>query len=258
MGTGRWFDSNYKRRVPVNINVDDGSGGVSVDVSFYVPSDFDAFWDVIRSDGKDVVLCGKDGVKVAYQLKTFDYANKIMEIEGDAITQIGSRINVMWLYFNFPAEGTDHQTAFSSVSPKSGSIYLGGPSGPNIVGPLNSKSVVNTPLVTITKDPDDEIDVWFSTSGLFEKRVYPTNKRKIMGGPGYFEVESLDSEGADSTDRYDYVLTRYIQGWVRVRAKAGSDDTDYALRCLVRSDSGTLHVLSCLIKVRKLLPESTG
>ena len=33
MGTGRWFDSNYKRRVPVNINVDDGSGVVSVDVS---------------------------------------------------------------------------------------------------------------------------------------------------------------------------------------------------------------------------------
>ena len=258
MANGRWFDANYKRRVPVTIDVTAGSGTVTEDVSFTVPSDFDEFWTTIRSDGKDIVLCDKNGIKVDFKKNTFDYANRTAQIQGNDISLVGSRQNVMWLYFNYSSETTDHTTAFTASSPKVGSIHLGGPSGQNIIGPLQSKSVINSPITTITKDPTDQIDVWFSTAGLFEKRIYPANKRNILAGPSYFEVESLDSSGTNSTDRYDYSLLRYVQGWVRVRAKSGTTDTDYVLRCIVFGDAGTAHVLSCLIKVRKLLPESTG
>ena len=48
--------------------------------------------------------------------------------------------------------------------------------------------------------------------------------------------------------------TRVINGWIRYRIKAGSDNTDYVIRSIVVTTDSEKLIQSALLQVRKLLP----
>ena len=48
--------------------------------------------------------------------------------------------------------------------------------------------------------------------------------------------------------------SRVINGWIRTRIQAGSTDTDYVIRLIIKSTDSEIFVLSTLLQVKKLLP----
>ena len=70
----------------------------------------------------------------------------------------------------------------------------------------------------------------------------------------YIDVEVLNSAGADQASMYVLTDTRIINGWVKVRVQAGSDNTDYVVRLIIQDTDLQKFVLSNLLQVRKILP----
>jgi len=252
-----WYSSGFKRRIAVTINaIGAGGGSGTIDLSIVVPSKFDAFWDNIRADGYDIVVTNQHGDLATFKRQTYHGPNKLLTLEVDNMTiSDKNRMNVCWIYFDNPNQTTDLSSVFSTSGPLTGVPHQGGPGGFVVVSTRN-QAIANQPLTTFIKDPGEIIDVWFSTSGLFERRSTPSNGRNLFDDPSYVEVESLTSGGVDSTARYVENESRFVDGWVRVRLQAGDNGTDYSVRCIVKSINLNVYILSCLVKVQKLLPEA--
>jgi len=251
-----WYSSAFKRRIAVTIDaVGSGSGAGAIDLSIVVPSKFDAFWANIRSDGVDIVVTDMNGDLATFKRQTFHYPNKLLTLEVDGLNiSDKNRMNCVWVYFDSPLHTTDLSSVFTVSGPLTGIPHQGAPGG-FVVVPTRG-AIANQPLTTFIKDPTEIIDVWFSTSGLFERRATPSNGRNLFDDPSYIEVESLTSGGVNSAARYMEDESRFVDGWVRIRLQAGDDGSDYSVRCIVKSINLNVYVLSCLVKVQKLLPEA--
>tara|TARA_Y100000592_G_scaffold14033_1_gene19866 strand:+ start:9257 stop:10012 length:756 start_codon:yes stop_codon:yes gene_type:complete len=248
-----WYDSNYKRRMPIAV---DGSAhtGASAQVSFNVPSDWDDFWENIRSDGKDIVVTDKLGNKSLFE-KGFIFSSRTLSINVHGfLTPDESSIHLLWLYWDYSDESVDHETTVTIVSALSGYIYLGAPFG-RIVSGLDSTNYLTTvPTNIFSKDPDEQVDVWFPYTQLLSQRSLPYNEKLDYKAIQSLHIQVLDSSGANQTSLYDQTDTRIINGWVRVRIKSGSIDNDYVIRLhLITSDDET-YVQVALLQVRKILP----
>ena len=81
-----WYNSNFKDRYPVAINVLGGpeSAG-NEDVQIVVPKDWDSFWSSIRPDGFDVVLTDSEGNQLNFQRVGYNYANRVLTLEADNV-----------------------------------------------------------------------------------------------------------------------------------------------------------------------------
>jgi hypothetical protein len=53
---------------------------------------------------------------------------------------------------------------------------------------------------------------------------------------------------------YSLTNVRIINGWVKLRVSAGSDNTDYVVRMIIQDTNTQKFILSNLLQVRKLLP----
>jgi hypothetical protein len=67
-------------------------------------------------------------------------------------------------------------------------------------------------------------------------------------------MQVLDSSGANQTGMYSLTNVRIINGWVKLRVSAGSDNADYVIRLILQDTNTQTFVLSNLLQVRKLLP----
>ncbi len=112
------------------------------------------------------------------------------------------------------------------------------------------------PQTAFVKASTDEIDIYFAVDNLLGARSAKYNGRLLYEGIDYVNVLSLDSSGTNDTARYDEGQTRFVGGYVRVRAKAGSDATDYALVCRIVTTETQQIDIRCLIQVRDQLPSS--
>ena len=124
-----WYNDDYKRRMPIVV---DGSGhtGANAQVQFNVPSDWDDFWNNIRSDGNDIVVTDKNGDSIVQFEKGFNYGNRSLSINVFQIaTTEESSMHLMFIYWDYPDETTDHETPVTIVSALNGYIYLGDPFG---------------------------------------------------------------------------------------------------------------------------------
>ena len=84
----------------------------------------------------------------------------------------------------------------------------------------------------------------------------PYAQRIDFEGISYVTVQSLDSSGTDSSARYEFADTRFIDGFIKARAKAGSDGVDYAFMVTVTTTTGQAIDIRCLVQVRNQLPAS--
>tara|TARA_Y100001963_G_C6691366_1_gene404792 strand:+ start:168 stop:932 length:765 start_codon:yes stop_codon:yes gene_type:complete len=251
-----WYNSAWKNRYPVAINVLGGSGPGNIDVEISVPSDWDVFWNSIRSDFYDVILTDSKGVLTTFKRSASDYANRGLTLQIDNLAVLDQdSIQMVWIYFNNPDQSSDLAGSFTASSVKAGTIFVGAPSG-RIVTRFSERSSSDQPQTIIQKATNEALDVFVSVKGLFEGRYDAYQKHRGLEGIDYVQVQSLDSSGTDSAARYDEPATVFIPGFVRVRTKAGSDNTDYALVCNITTTEAETFSIRSLIQVRDLLPAS--
>ena len=255
---GNWYNDNWKMRYPVAISALSGGGAGNVDVSIEIPKDWDLFWLNVNDNLHDIVPVTTSGdlipfKRVGYGGSAASKANRILQLDLDAV-DVGSQdatslIYIYWLY----SGASDQATTPTITSAKLGSIFLGTPTG-RIVRLLPNRAVTDAPQTSFSKTTNDEVDVWFSVAGLLTNRKSTYNSRRGYEDIRYVKVRSLASNGSDDAGRYDETQTQFVPGWIKVRCKAGSNNTDYALECLITTTLNQVISLRCLIKVRDLLP----
>jgi hypothetical protein len=162
-------------------------------------------------------------------------------------------VNLLFVYYQNPDQTTDLSATFDVSGPLDGHIDLSRPSALLVSQPLQ-RPPSSEPQTAFVKASTDAIDIFFSTAGLFNIRANPYNDRLGLEGIFYVNAQSLDSSGTNDTGRYDETNIRFIDGFVRIRAKGGSDDTDYALVCRITSTNFQQIDIRCLIQVRDQLP----
>lgn len=249
-----WFNENYTYRQPVTVNFSTVSGVSTQDVTLTIPPDWDLFWDTIRSDFKDVVLTDENGNVVDFRRKSENYSNKSLILEvNDLDVAEDNCMQQMFLFYGYANETTDRSTSFVASTPKNAFIHLGAPLN-RIVEGYGIVPTANQPVQTFVKSTDEAIDIYFSIQGLLASRTTEANGRLLFEEIVFVTVESLDSSGTNAVERYSLQETRFLQGYIRVRTKAGSNNTNYSLALKVNTTTLQIYDIRCLIKVKDLLP----
>ena len=252
-----WYDANYKQRQPVAIDATVGDGSVQTkDVTLTIPKTWDIFWDNIRSDMFDVVPVDVDGNLLSFERASgANLATRTLVINLDGHSVKTQTINFIYLYFQNPDQSSDPSSTVTIASAIDAYIDISQAGGFVVRQPLN-RPATQQPLQAIVKSTDDVLDVYFSTAGLFRSMTSPYAQRVDYEGISYVTVQSLDSSGTDSSARYTLVDTRFIDGFVKARTKAGSDGTDYAFMITITTTTDQVIDIRCLVQVRNQLPAS--
>ena len=251
-----WFNEEYIYRQPITLDFSTVNTVPSTqDVEIEVPKDWDLFWDTIRSDFKDVVVTDANGNVVNFSRKTgANYSTKKLVLQVDAVDVPAANCLVQYyLYYGYSSESTDRSVSTTISTPRDGFIFLGSPLN-RIVDGYGLIPTSNQPTKTFIKQTTEEIDIFFSYQGLLESRVTESNSRLIFEEIDHVIVQSYDSSGSNSDSRYDLGETRFLQGYVKVRSKDGSNDTNYALSLQITTTTKQIYDIRCLIKVKDLLP----
>lgn len=250
-----WYDDDWKQRQAIAIDASATGDGTVLprDIEIDIPADWDLFWDNIRSDFYDVIAADGEGNLLTFDRSGADYANRTLTLEINAYRLTTLTISFIYVYFQNPDQSSDLATTFTPSSAIDGYVDLSRPSGLLVSQPLQ-RPPATEPQTAFVKASTDEIDVYFAVSNLFNVRANPYNLRLGFEGIDYVLVQSLDSSGTNDTGRYDITKTRFIDGFVKVRAIGGSDGTDYALVCRVVTTETQQIDIRCLIQVRDQLP----
>jgi hypothetical protein len=253
-----WYNSNWKSRYPVAIDILGGAeSSAALDITLTVPTDFDDFWNGIRADGFDIIITDAMGTLQTFRRLSYTYSTRTLTLTGQSITFANQNsINVLYIYYNNPDQASDLQSAFSASSPKVGKIYLNAPSLRTVSDPI-PRNGATTPNDTFQKTVDEEVYIWFRVKSLMGSRLLSYNNKLDFEAPDYIQIQSLDSAGSNDANRYTENLTAIIPGWVGVYVKAGSNSTDYTLNLIIRTvATNTNQTLTprALLQVRNLLP----
>ena len=252
-----WYDSNYKQRQPVAIDATVGDGSVTTKgITLTIPKKWDLFWDNIRSDMFDVVPVSVDGTLLSFERATgANLSTRTLVIRIDAHSVTTQTINFIYLYYQNPDQSIDPSSTVTITGAINAYIDISKAGGFIVRQPLN-RPATQEPLQSIVKSSDDVIDVYFSVAGLFRSMASPFAQRTDFEGISHVTVKSLDSSGTDSSSRYTLEDTRFIDGFVKARTKAGSDGTDYAFMITITTTTGQVIDIRCLVQVRNQLPAS--
>jgi len=248
-----WYKQNFKRRMPIAIDTSLVSSG-SAQFEITIPTYWDDFWDNVRSDGFDVHMVDQNGLILTFQRVSWNTTTKLGLFRANYGTvKAANVIHSTFVYWDASDESSDSSSTVASSSPVNGRVYLGAPFG-NIVN-LQSRSGLSTvPTTIFQKDPDEVVDVWFPISQLLAPSQLPINERLAFLFVNYINMQVLDSSGANQTGMYSLTNVRIINGWVKLRVSAGSDNADYVIRLILQDTNTQTFVLSNLLQVRKLLP----
>jgi len=251
-----WFDADYRRRQIVAIDVTGGSGSTAtIDSEFQVPSDWDDFWDNIRSDFNDVVVTDSHGNLVSFARKAgANYSTRTLTLQIDGMDiKNDDSFAVAYVYFFEPNETTDRSVSVTIASAKVGHIMLSAPHS-RVVNQPASQSALDSPIQSFVKASTDEVHVYFIVNSGFAKRISPYNERNDQEGIDYVQVFSYDSSGSDASARYDESSTRIGNGFVRASFKAGDTGSDYAIAIQISTTLGQLYQIRAILRVKNLLP----
>ena len=228
------------------------------DLSITFPSDWDDFWENIRSDFNDVIITDSNGTLQSFHRATENFANRSLQINVDNVTFANrNSINIVYVYFNNPDEATDRSVAFVPASPKTGKIFLAAPSNRIVSQPI-PRNGTTTPNSVFSKTSVDEVYIWFRVNSLLASRVSAYNDRLDFESVDYIKVQSLDSSSTNDTNRYIELNTAVIPGYIGVYVKGGTNATDYTVECRIQT-VGTgpfnqIFSLRALLQIRDLLP----
>ena len=100
-----WYNTGFKQRQPIAIDASaTGDSAVNPrDVEVTVPSDWDLFWDNIRSDFFDVVVVSSSGQLLNFSRKAgANYSDRILTLQIDNYGIKGQTISIAYVYFANP------------------------------------------------------------------------------------------------------------------------------------------------------------
>lgn len=251
-----WYNEDYRRRQIVGINAFGGSGtSADIDVEIPVPSDWDDFWDNIRSDFKDVVVTDSKGRLLNFQRKTgANYSTRTLTLQVYRLTiSNDDAMNVAYIYFYNPDETTDSSTVITVSGPKTGYILLSAPHS-RVVQTRNAQSALDAPIQSFVKGSGDEVHVFWIVGNTFAKRLSPYNERNDEEGIDFVKIANYDSSGTDASARYTESDTRLGNGFIRATYKAGDSGSDYAIAVEVNTTLGQVIENRAILRVIDLLP----
>ena len=253
-----WYDSNWKDRYPVSVNVIGGpeSAGPE-DVEIIVPKDWDRFWTNIRSDGYDIVVVNPSGILQNFKRASFTFSNRILTLEVDnANFSNRNSVNLLYIYFNNPDQSSDLAGSFVTSSLKAGTITLSRPTAYS-VGDITQQQGNETPIATFQKTANENFYIWFRVGSILARRITAYNNHLDDEELDYIKINSLDSSGSNDTNRYTEGETRFVPGWVGVKVKEGTNNTDYTVVANINTKGTALeqtYSARALLKIRDLLP----
>ena len=231
-----WFSKDYQRRQIVGVAIYGGSGSAAqYDIKIDIPKEWDTFWDSIRSDFKDVVVCDPLGAVLTFQRgSSADYANRVLSIEIDAFDSPNNNsMNAIYLYYSNASESVDRSSSFTLGTAKKG----------------------YQPIVSFHKSTADQIDVFFMFNSYFGNRIDTYNDRLMLEELNFVQLTAYLSSGSASTALVpDNDYTRLGNGFVRARWIAGDTSTDYAIVATLVSDDLQIIESRAVMRVKNLLP----
>ena len=95
-----WYDKSYKRRQAIGVDVFGGSGtSATIDIEIEVPKTWDAFWDEIKSDMKDIVVTDPSGTMVTFAHKSgANYSTRTLKLQVDGYaSNHDNSMNLLWV-----------------------------------------------------------------------------------------------------------------------------------------------------------------
>tara|TARA_R100000700_G_scaffold39877_1_gene53768 strand:+ start:2424 stop:3188 length:765 start_codon:yes stop_codon:yes gene_type:complete len=252
-----WYDKNYKKRQMIGVDVFGGSGSsATIDIEIEVPKDWDAFWDEIKSDMKDIVVTNPLGEMVTFAHKAgANYSTRTLTLQVDGYaSNHDNSMNALWVYYGDASETTDHTSSVTISSAKNGYILLERPYA-RVVPSQGGQSATDAPITSFNKSSIDQIDVFFLTSGFLGKRLQNYNERDGFEAIDYVQVFSYDNSGTNSNARYDVADTRLGNNFIRARYKAGDSGSDYAVAIEIFTTEKQVIQSRAILRVKNLLPE---
>ena len=160
-------------------------------------------------------------------------------------------MRVCQLYFDNANQSSSLQTSITVSSVLTGHIYLGGPAG-FVVKDSGFRPIGTVPTSIFQKDPDDEIDIWFPVGTRLAKRRLEYNQRLDFKLVQRASIEVKNSSKVNQVSMYALEELRVINGWCRLRIKAGTDNNDFTVRLGMVTTDAEVIVMSCLLQVREL------
>ena len=250
-----WYGSNWKQRQPVAIDASAtaGSGVSAQDIEISVPAGWDLFWDNIRSDFFDVIVVDPVGNLLTFARSGANFANRQLTLQVDGYQTKGQAINQIFVYYQNPDQTSDLASSVTISSALSGYIDLARAGG-FVVSQPTLRPPTATPQTAFVKSTIDTIDVYFSVANLLQMRAFAYNGRISYDEIDFVEVQSYDSGGSSDAGRYDITKTRFVEGFVKARAKGGADSNDYAFAVNLTTEQGQMISVRCLIQTRDQLP----
>lgn len=252
-----WYGADWKQRQPIAIDASGtaGSGVSSEDIEINVPSDWDLFWDNIRSDFFDVIVADPEGNLLTFARSGANYANRQLTLQVDGYATKGQAINQIFVYYQNPDQASDLSSAVTITSALTGYVDLARAGGFVVSQPI-LRAPTATPQTAFVKSTLDDIDVFFAVNNMLQLRAFEYNGRVSFDEIDFVEVQSYDSTGANDAGRYDVTKTRFLNGFIKARAKGGSDGVDYAFAVNLTTTFGQIYSVRCLIQTRDQLPTS--
>ena len=119
------------------------------------------------------------------------------------------------------------------------------------------RSGTTTPSFVFTKTYTDEVYIWFRTSSVLSSRLTTYNDKLDFESVSYVKIESLDSSGTNDTSRYEESETAVISGFIGIKVKSGSNNTDYTICCNIKTFATNFSQfisLRCTLQIRNQLP----
>ena len=238
--------------MPITVN-GSASSAANYDFEVAIPEDWDDFWDNIRSDGFDIVVTNAEGEIVTFQFKAgFNLPNRSLSLQVQNYPVTANDMMIAFVYYDYSAQSSSLGGSFVlGGSALTGFIYLGAPFG-YVVKDVGFRPIGTVPVNIFQKEPDEHVDVWFPVGSALARRRIEYNQRLDFKGAKAFAMEVLNSSKADQPAMYALEELRMINGWARVRIKAGTDNQDYVIRLLMNTTDAEIITFTALLQVREL------
>ena len=251
-----WFNKNYKQRKVIAVDCFATTGTpTTVDAEIAIPADWDAFWDVVRSDFLDVVITDANGVLQKFKRSVEDYANRGLTIQIDDMdVKTDNVMVVLYVYFDYASESVDRAVVFTAISPKTAHILLSKPHT-RVVGYPSPKNVTEQPLVTFVKGSNEQVHIFFMFSNALATRIESYNERLDEEAIQDVSIFSYDSTPTESDTRYVEAETRISDGFVRATFKAGDSGSTYTCVAKYNTTFAQLLETRANLKVFDQFPE---
>lgn len=229
-----WYDSNYKYRAPFVVM--NSGGGTTIDAGLQLPTNWDHFWSNVQSTGYDIRVCDADGVTLlTYDREAFNYANKVLLVEVDAITVTADKPHVLWLYWGYTA-ATDGITVFVPTFQATRLAIEKPPQAYTITAGIEPPGATK-PRNTITKNSSETIFVYWDVTDLLARRQEASQSSQFFEAIQEVVASSVLVAGADQAAMHSAItaagVTRVIEHlgriYIRTDAIGGATATDYTL-----------------------------